>query len=223
MQDKPKTDEVVSEPERLEPPEPAAAPEPSIDQRLEHIREISQNARTNWFGLLALLAFVGVALLGHKDADFFARGVETQLPLLNFSVPTRSFFLAASLLIAALYIYLHLYLLGLWDALADVPQRRDEPPLGDRVYPWLLAQTALWYRNRSRPDEPPSASPRVFAWLSVAVSVLFGWGFGVIVLGALWWRSMPAHEPWLTVVIGAGFAVSAAIGATTLATASMPT
>ena len=39
---------------------------------LDHIAEVSKNARATWFGLLGLLAFVGVTLLGQKDADFFA-------------------------------------------------------------------------------------------------------------------------------------------------------
>lgn len=195
-----------------------------VEGRLEHIKEISQNARANWFGLLALLAFVGVALLGHEDADFFARGVQTTLPVVGIDVPTRSFFLAAGLLIAALYIYLHLYLLGLWYALAEIRQDEGAPPLSDTVYPGLFAQSALWWRNRSRHrrrhQEAPSAAPRIFGWLSVAISVLFGWGFGLIVLAGLWWRSMPAHEPWLTLAIGAAFAGALGVGVTTFATAA---
>ncbi len=45
--------------------------------------------------LLALLVFVGVTLMGHRDSDFFAFGAETQLPLVNISAPTVSFFIAA--------------------------------------------------------------------------------------------------------------------------------
>ena len=59
---------------------------------LGHIARVSQNARTTWFGLLGLLAFVGVTLLGHKDADFFAYGAETQLPLIGIKVPVKAFF-----------------------------------------------------------------------------------------------------------------------------------
>ncbi len=71
---------------------------------LEHIAEICKNARASSFGLFALLAFVGVTLAGHKDSDFFAFGVETQLPLIGGSVPTVTFFFAAQLLVSALYI-----------------------------------------------------------------------------------------------------------------------
>ncbi len=54
-------------------PEPVPEPDPEII--LDHIAEVSKNARATWFGLLGLLVFVGVTLLGHKDADFFAYGV----------------------------------------------------------------------------------------------------------------------------------------------------
>ncbi|MEL6480424.1 MAG: hypothetical protein AAFQ75_03150, partial [Pseudomonadota bacterium] len=94
-------------------------PPDDIEARLAHIRELSQNARTTWFGLLALLAFVTVTLMAHNDAKFFAAGVETELPLVGISVPTTAFFIAAPLLLAAVYAYLHLYLMALWDALAE--------------------------------------------------------------------------------------------------------
>ena len=42
--------------------------------RHKQIKKIAQNARTTWFGLLALLVFVGVTLMGHKDSDVFAFG-----------------------------------------------------------------------------------------------------------------------------------------------------
>jgi hypothetical protein len=62
-----------------------APPEPDPKIILDHIAEASKNARATWFGLLA---FVGVTLLAHKDADFFAYGAETQLPLIGLKVPT---------------------------------------------------------------------------------------------------------------------------------------
>ena len=90
-------------------------------QTLAHIAELSKNARATWFGLIGLLVFVGVTLLGHQDADFFAYGAETQLPLVNVTIPVTYFFVFAPVLVAALYIYLHLYLMNLWDALAMAP------------------------------------------------------------------------------------------------------
>ena len=66
---------------------PPTEPDPKV--LLDHIAEVSRNASATWFGLLGLLAFVGITLLGHRDADFFARGAGTQLPLVNITVPVR--------------------------------------------------------------------------------------------------------------------------------------
>jgi uncharacterized protein YjbI with pentapeptide repeats len=196
-------------------PEPAPEPDPKII--LDHIAEVSKTARATGFGLLGLLVFVGITLLAHKDADFFAFGVETQLPLINVEIPVKAFFVFAPALVAALYIYLHLYLMTLWDDLADAPEKIDGQPLADRVFTWAVSYAALWYRNRSRRDG--CAAPRVLGWMVVAVSILAGPVFGVAVLALFWWHSMPAHDEWLTLWIGLNFWLAALIGQTGFLTA----
>ncbi len=88
-------------PEPAPEPVPEPVPEPDPKIILDHIAEVSKNARATWFGLLGLLAFVGVTLLAHKDADFFAYGAETQLPLVGITVPVKAFFIFAPLFVAA--------------------------------------------------------------------------------------------------------------------------
>ncbi|MEM9764063.1 MAG: pentapeptide repeat-containing protein, partial [Pseudomonadota bacterium] len=185
-------------------------PADDIEARLAHIRELSQNARTTWFGLLALLAFVTVTLMAHNDAKFFAAGVETELPLVGISVPTTAFFIAAPLLLAAVYAYLHLYLMALWDALADIEQRPGDPPLATRVYPWLLTLAALWLRRVTRRDD---ASPRRALGMATAlVSFLITWIFGLLALGRLWTESFAYHEEYRTLWIAACLAAAGFIG-----------
>jgi len=191
-------------------PEPVPEPDPKI--LLDHIAEVSKNARAIWFGLLGLLAFVGVTLLAHKDADFFAFGAETQLPLIGITVPVKVFFYIAPVLVAGLYAYLQLYLMTLWDGLADAPARIGDQPLADRVFPWLLSYAALWYRNRTRKDD--CAAPRSLGLVVVAVSLALGFAFAIAVLTLLWWRSMPAHDEWLTLWIGVNFWFAFLVGQT---------
>ena len=87
--------------------------DPKTERQIARINEISALARTSWIGLLAYLAFVFVTLLGVQDADFFVPSRQTQLPLVNVSIPTASFFYFAPILASALFIYLHLFLLKL--------------------------------------------------------------------------------------------------------------
>ncbi|MEM9961151.1 MAG: pentapeptide repeat-containing protein [Pseudomonadota bacterium] len=170
---------------------------PETADQLAHIREVSQNARTTWFGLLALLAFVSVTLMAHKDSDFFARGVETDLPLVDIAVPTVAFFIAAPLLLAAVYAYLHLYLRTLWDALAAVEPQPGGTPLAEQIYPWLLTQSALSIRRDG------ASTPRAMDDLTGWISVLITWVFGLLALGHLWTESLALHNPWLSLWVAA--------------------
>jgi uncharacterized protein YjbI with pentapeptide repeats len=201
---------------------PTSAPDPAVI--LNHISQVSQNARATWYGLLGLLAFVGVTLLGHTDADFFAYGAQTQLPLIGITVPVKAFFIFSPVMVAALYAYLHLYLMSLWDTLADAPAVIDGQPLSERIFPWLMTQAAVWYRNRRRsgPDGQPegSAAPRALGRLVVAVSVFLGWFFAIVVIIGLWVRSMPAHEEWLTLWIAFWLWFSVLTGVTGFACAA---
>ena len=170
-----------------------------VAARLGQIEKISLNARTAWFGLLALLVFIGVTLMGHRDSDFFAFGAETQLPLLNIAVPTEAFFIAAPVLAAALYIYLHIYLNGLWVALAKAPSVIEGDPLDERIYPSMLGTAALILRRRLRAEPAPPVKSRGLAPLGI--SLLMTWLFGWVVLAAVWVRSWPYHEAWLSLWI----------------------
>lgn len=168
--------------------------------QLQQIEKISQNTRATWLALLALLVFVGVTLLGHKDSDFFASGAETQLPLVNISVPTTSFFIAAPVFASSLYIYLHIYLGRLWTALAKAPARIDDDPLEEHIYPSIEGTSALILRRLLRASEDSPVGERGRA--SLFISIFVTWAFSPLILAFAWWRSWPYHDEWLTLWIG---------------------
>ncbi len=130
---------------------PAPAPDEPLtfdDDGLKRVQDIIRNARATWFALLGALVFASVTLAGVKDISFFVNTVETKLPLADISVPVVSFFWAGSLLTAALYAYFHLYLELLWQALGDFPARdKTGALLADRIEPWIVADTALRFRD----------------------------------------------------------------------------
>lgn len=245
-----------------------ATPPRSDDDTIKRIDELIKNARTTWFALLGALVFAAITLAGVKDVAFFVSDIETELPLVGFSVPIVSFFWAGGLLTAALYIYFHLYLEQLWQELGDAPARigadpKAEPPypgrpLADCIHPWLVSDTALRVRDwmrASAEEKPPSArrkfiddvleaifdtagyvevllirlfrrlfgalaivdlptnEPRAsrrrgMGWISNLVSVSLDWLFGLAVVAWFWWRSMPAHNPFLTFWLGAVLAMT---------------
>lgn len=171
--------------------------------RIERINELSQLARTAWFTLMGYLVFVGITLLGVKDADFFVPSRQTDLPLVNVAIPTASFFWTAPVLGAALYIYLHLFLIKLWDAHGEA---RTED--ADGTHHWLVNDFALIRQG------DPTARARPLWWLSDWVTRLLVWVAGPFVLAFAWWRSMPAHDEVMTLVIGACLWLSLVVGFT---------
>ena len=183
---------------------PAPLPQPAfLDETtaVERIQVITGNARTVWFALLAFLAFIGLTLTSVRDLDFFSAAATTQLPIVNIAIPTTTFFWSAAWLAAILHTYFHLYLLELWDVLAEAPREISGAPLGDRVFPWLVVDWAL----RRRPDRPTTHRP--MDWPASFVTWLVIWLATPLLLAAFWWRSMPAHTAWLSLLIaGALFA-----------------
>ncbi|APZ54231.1 pentapeptide repeat-containing protein [Salipiger abyssi] len=163
----------------------------NLQPLIDRVDVLTRGAKANWFGLLSYMAFVGVTLVGVQDADFFIVERETQLPLVNVSVPTQTFFYVAPVLGAALFIYFHLQLLKLWEALFDALKEPRIRTLGEHVLPWLITDYALMSRKGALRRRPAR-------WLVWVVSFFLAYAAPLIVLGWFWWRSMPKHDPWLT-------------------------
>jgi hypothetical protein len=185
-------------------PDAAAIAAAEAKEAVERIQQIVANARTIWFALLGFLAFIGLTLVSVRDVDFYSLASTTQLPIVNIAIPTTIFFWSAAWLAALMHTYLHLYLLKLWDALADAPATIGGKPLGDRVFPWPVVDWAL----RQRPDRP--TTPRPMDRLADLVSLVVVWAATPAMLTAFWWFSMATHDVLLTLAIAAALVLSTA-------------
>ncbi len=146
------------------------------------------------------MLFCVVTLMGHRDADFFEAGAGTELPFFGTTVPAQSFFLGAPLLVLGVFIYLHIYLAKLWRALSVPPMLLDTAGgrprrLDEAVFPWLLNDAALRWR--------PNGPSRPFGWLTGFGTWLLCWALTPALLAAFWIRSMPLHDEFLTLFLGA--------------------
>ena len=149
--------------------------------------------------------------MGVEHIDFYGVNRATDLPLVSVSVPTRLFFYAAPLLTGAVYRYFHIYLIKLWDTLADADARVDGKPLGDAVAPWLVIDAALAIRSLGAGGD--SVPSRTMQWPAFLLNVLLAWAFGLLVLGLLWWQSMTARDPLMTGIATLSLLVSIWAGA----------
>ncbi|MCO7244680.1 pentapeptide repeat-containing protein [Halomonas sp. Mc5H-6] len=177
-------------------------------QKVTRINELSTLARTSWIALLAYLGYIGITLLAVQDADFFVPSRQTELPLVGISIPTFWFFVFAPPLAAALYVYLHIHLLKLFDELASAPARIDGEALGDRIHPWLANNFFLTMRSDG------SANERPLSRLSNLATLVLVWVTAPLVLTGFWWRSMPAHDEWLTLLLSLSLIISTYVGLT---------
>lgn len=181
----------------------------TVPDPVERIDALTRTARNTWFALLGLLVFVGITLMGVEHIDFYGVDRATKLPLVNIDVPPAFFFIAAPILTSAFYIYFHLHLIRLWDALGAAPALVGGRPLGDAVLPWLVTDAALTLRQRLRRDG--CATARALDAPSTLLNIALIWGLGLLVLGFLWAMSMTARTFWMTAIacaasVAAGYA-----------------
>lgn len=147
---------------------------------------VSGRARSQWYLNVGLQLYLLVTLMSVEDADFFAIERNTELPILNISVPTTSFFVFAAVLCFGLFVSMQIHLLRLWGGLREVTS--DGRKCINQVQPWLVVDMArMMLGSRELTARPLS--------LVVLVAGLFGvWISAPILLVALWWRYMTSHQ-----------------------------
>lgn len=179
------------------PAEPARKPS-FLDGELalSRIEALVGRARAIWLVMLGFLAFITLTLMSVRDIDFFSFASATKLPIVDIEIPTAAFLLAATVLATILHTYFHLFLIKLWDALAEAPPVIDGSKLGDRASPWLVVDWAL----RRRPDKATTRRP--LDRLAALVIGLIVFLATPLALMGFWWRSLSAHDAMFSLVIG---------------------
>lgn len=180
-----------------------------LDQANKRISQISGLAKVSWYALLGYLTYIFVTLLTVVDSDFFVPTQDVYLPIINVSIPALSLFWVAPSLGAALYINLHQQLSNLWEALSAARHAFGGELVRKSVYPWLVNDFALTYGRRM------TAAPRPLDWLTKPLTGFLIWLAGPLVLFLYWWRSMVAHDIWLTLFAGIALLGSLYVGLTT--------
>ncbi len=179
------------------------------EQKIERIDALTDAGRVNWFGLLAYLVFAYVTVLSVGDADFFIRSQKTQVPLVNISIPTASFFVFSPVLGLALYVYLHLHVRKVSEALVAPKPASNGISLERRIKPWLLNDLILRRHDRRAIDQ--RALDRFADWVTITLI----WIAGPFVLGSIWTNTFVFHSFWLTLLSGLCFMSSIVVGCIT--------
>jgi uncharacterized protein YjbI with pentapeptide repeats len=158
--------------------------------QLKHVEETSRNATTVFFGLLAASLYSWLTIATTTDLALITGSASSPLPIINTNIALSGFYLAAPVILIAVYCYFHLYLQRLWRGLASLPAVfPDGEALDDKAYPWLLNGLVrvhfknLAYRPRTRWEKYLSIS---LAWWVVPFTLLL-----------FWIRFLPRHDWWV--------------------------
>jgi uncharacterized protein YjbI with pentapeptide repeats len=159
-------------------------------------------ARKVFIGLLAACVYCWLVIGTTTDVALILNTATTPLPIINTPIPIAGFYVVGAALLAAVYCYLHFYLLRLWRTLATLPAVfPDGVALDERTDPWLLTNLVRTEFPHLRATAPPLAR------LENLLTIALAWWLVPLTLIALWTRYLPAHYSlgtmWLVLLIGA--------------------
>lgn len=192
---------------------------------LSNVKEISQNARKTFFGLLVGCVYVLLTIATTTDRLLISNSSSSPLPIVGTEIPIASFYWTAPLLLVGLFFYFHLYLQRLWEGLAALPAIfPDGEPLDKKAYPWLLIGLTRKHIFRLQEIQPR------FSRLQSTLSTLLAWWTVPATILVLWIRYLPRHDWYGTllhitlniVAMGSGILFSRAAAATMRGRESRP-
>jgi uncharacterized protein YjbI with pentapeptide repeats len=159
--------------------------------QLTHVAETSRNAITVFFGLLAASLYSWLTIATTTDVALITGTASSPLPIINTNIALSGFYLAAPLILLAVYFYFHLYLQRLWSDLASLPAVfPDGVELDRKAYPWLLNGLVRKHFKKLELAQRPLTR------VENVVSILLAWWVVPFTLLAFWLRFLPRHD-WL--------------------------
>jgi uncharacterized protein YjbI with pentapeptide repeats len=175
--------------------------------QLKHVEETSRNASTVFFGLLAASLYSWLTIATTTDVALITGTASSPLPIMNTNIALSGFYLAAPLILLAVYFYFHLYLQRLWSDLASLPAVfPDGVPLDRKAYPWLLNGLVRKHFKKLELAQRPLTR------VENVVSILLAWWIVPLTLLAFWLRFLPRHDWWvgtplhvILIALAAGF------------------
>ncbi len=156
---------------------------------LKYVETASRQARNVFLAMVGGCIYAWLTIWTTTDAELIVNTAMTQLPIIQTEVPIVGFYWAAPLILLGLYFYFHIYLQGLWEALARLPAIFPDGSAVDQIcYPWLLMSLARAHVPMLARSQPP------LWWMRVGLSLLAAWGLVPLTLFLLWLRYLPRHD-----------------------------
>jgi len=156
---------------------------------LKMVEALSVSSARVFFTLLLAVVYVVLTAGTVRDAYLLTDAHSLKLPVIDVTISGSYFFIIAPLLLLCLFVYFHLYLQRLWEALAQLPARfPDGRRLDERTPPWLMNDLA-------RKHIPLLARMGIpLAFLQAFLSISIGYLLVPVAIGELWHRYLPMQN-----------------------------
>ena len=150
---------------------------------------ISQRAQKLFLSILLGCVYCWLTIATTTDLALILNTGSSPLPIIQTKVPLADFYKAAPFILLGLYLWFHLYLLRLWERLAQLPAIfQDGEALDEKVYPWLISGMVRAHVRLLKVKRPALSSIQNF------ISIFLAWWMVPLTFLMFWLRYIPAHE-----------------------------
>ena len=160
---------------------------------LESVESVSEIAQRHFAGIVAVCAYCILTIATTRDFRLFNNTGSVQLPVVRVSLPTELFFWLAPAALISYFVYFHICLQRLWEAIVALPARFvDGATVYQRTNRWMLnGMVRLCLR---KPDEPRYALIKS----QIAASVGLAYWLVPVTVALLAIRYFPRQDPWIS-------------------------
>lgn len=162
---------------------------------LSIVEEISKNARKILFIMTVFCGYSLAVIASTTDLQILTNSVSEPLPVINIQNPTVWLFIIGPYILIGLYLYFHIYIRRIWEALGKLPAKLpDGRRLDEWVYPWVLNSLVGRQMNLIRRDRP------ILARIEEIFSIFIAWWVVPITIVFFWLRFLPRHDWFVTLL-----------------------
>lgn len=157
--------------------------------RLENVAEASRNTRKIFLAMLLGCVYSWLTIATTIDSRLLTNSTSSSLPIIGTPIPIAYFYLAAPIILFAIFCYFQLNLQRLWELFAELPAIfPDGTPLHQKSYPWLLNGLVCIHFPMLRNLRP------FLCRSQVCLSVILAWVIVPVTLLLFWARYLPRHH-----------------------------
>ena len=187
----------------------AKMPENFGFEALDKVNALSKDAYPLFLTMLLACVYSWLTIASTKDPALLMNSGTSKLPVIDVEIPIVGFYWMAPLVLLGIYVYFHINLQRLWEAMTTLPAIfPDGVTLDRKTDSWLLIDLVRRHYKYLKPSPPP------LAWLQETLSLLLAWWVVPLTVAWFWFRYLARHD-WLgtgmhialmTVTIWAGVA-----------------